>query len=357
MALNDVGARERSDAPLQTSPEQKIVQPTPEQRDTRGQTMREANRQGLSQDDVQVAVQVAVQGATAAVALRGASSAHAVGGDALIRQEDTRERDAAQRARTDAPSPLPADFAPSQQGLRDLRNPQHEGHHALCEMQYQARLFENQQQIPHGAHTQCLGASMLAFAVENQFHYSHVRLSKDQDTGQIQLEHARYGQPTQRFPADLAAMSSQPIEATSQRINEAVSRHNANPSPALERTHEQAQALSGYGFDDKVTFARIRSHTPGHISDDHVGVATLEAKKNGINANNIAQVSMVGDLIQIVKSGPDEKTVRIDVNTPAPPLQASIEATNTFNQQQTQALTQQQDNPTQDGQGRGPKMM
>ena len=224
-------------------------------------------------------------------------------------------------------------------------------------MQHRARLFETQQHIPHGPHTERLGAEMLAFAVENKFQYSNVRLVKDQDTGQIQLEHARYGHPTQRFPADLAAMSSQPIEATSQRINEAVSRHNAQPALALERTHEQAQAMSGYRFDDKVLFGFIRAGTPGHISDDHVALAARMAKENGINANNIARVSMVDDQIRMVKSGPDEKSVLVDVSKPAAPLQDSVNAVNTLNQQQAQVLAQQQDQPTQDGPGRGPKIM
>ena len=332
------------------------IERTSEQgRDVREQATREANRHGLSQDDVQQVAQAAVAGVTMRTPSSGGSSAgnaaRTAGGDADEAPQDRREP--AQVA--PAASPLPPDFAPSQQGLRDLRDPQHEGHHALGEMQYRARLFENQQHIPHGAHTERLGAEMLAFAVENRFHYSNVRLAKDQDTGQVQLEHARYGHATQRFPADLAAMSSQPIEATSQRINEAVSRHNGQPSPALERTHEQAQVLSGYAFGDKVLFGVIRSSTPGHISDDHVALATRMAKENSIDANNIARVSMVGDQIRTVRSGPDEKTVLVDVSKPAPPLQDSVSAVNTLNQQQAHVLAQQQDQPTQDGPDRGPK--
>ncbi len=342
-------------ADMTTAPH--AIERTSEQgREVREQATREANRQGLSQDDVQQATQAAVAGTT----MRGPSSGDATQTDERNRDQPPQDRrEPAQAA--PAASPLPPDFAPSQQGPRDLRGPQHEGHHALGEMQYRARLFENQQHIPHGAHTERLGAEMLAFAVENKLQYSDVRLVKDQDTGQVQLEHVRYGQPMQRFPADLAAMSSQPIEATSQRINEAVSRHNGQPSSALERTHAQAQALGGYAFDDKVLFGVIRRNTPGHISDDHVALATRMAKENGIDANTIARVSMVGDQIRMVRSGPDEKTVLVDVSKPAPPLQDSVSAVNTLNQQQAQAqaqtLAQQQDQPTQDGPGRSPKIM
>ncbi len=353
-----------------------------QQRDAREQAQREANRHGMSQDEVQQAV----QGATATIAMRGSSSANAADGDVTLRQDEApparqtqplpqaetlppppmrdtreedspRERESAQRARTDAPAPLPPDFAPSQQGPRDLRDPQHEGNDALREMQHRAKVFETQQHIPHGPHTERLGASMLQFAVENGLHYSDVRLAKHQDTGQIQLEHARYGPPTQRFPADMAVMSSQSIETTSQRINATVSPHNASPAPALERTRQQAQGLSEYAFDDKVLFARIRGGTPGHISDDHVALATREAKENGISANTIAHLSMVGDQIRMVRSGPDDKTVLVDVSQPAPSLRASVDAVNTLNQQQAQALAQAQNNPTQHDPGpKGPRL-
>ncbi len=353
LARSDVQARERSDAPTQASPEQTITQITPQERDVREQVAREVKRQGLSQDELQQAV----QGATITTAMRGASSAHAADLETPLRQDDARERESSQRARTDAPPPTATDCAPNQQSLRDLRDPQHEGNDALREMQHRAKMFETQQQIPHGPHTERLAASMLVFAVKNKLQYSDVRLAKNQDTGEIQVEHARYGHPTQRFAVDLAAMSSQPIEAISQRINETVSRHNSHAAPALERTHAQAQGLSGYAFDDKVMFAHIRSGTPGHISDDHVALATRVAKENGIDANKIARVSMVGDQIRMVRSGPDDKTVLVDVNQPAPPLQASVDAVNTLNQQQAQVLMQQQHQPTQDDPSHRPSMV
>lgn len=135
---------------------------------------------------------------------------------------------------------------------------------------------------------------------------------------------------------------------TSQKINEAVSRHNLAGTPALERTQTQAQALEAYTFEDKVTFAHIRGGTPGHISDDYIGAAVLLAKQHKMDANNIAQISMVGDQIRLQKSGPDGTAVVVDTNAPVPPLQASTEATNTFNQQQALVVAQQQNNPTQD---------
>jgi hypothetical protein len=333
----------------QAAPAHAIEHATAEQREAREQAQREANRAGFSQDATDDVVR------SAAPSMSGPGRRN---GKADDTEREPLEEASPKRTTngTDAeptvPAPVPPDFAPSQQGLRDLRNPNHEGHDAYREMQHRAQLFETQNGIPHGPHTERLGASMLAFAVENRLHYSQVSLEKNQDTGQVQLKHAKYGEPNQYFPADLASMSSQPIEATSQQINEAVSKHNANPAPALERTQEQAQALGAYSFEDKVMFARVRGGTPGHISDEHVGAAVLEAKRNGLDANNISQVSMVGDHIRIAKSGPDDRAVLVDVNAPAPSLQTSIEATNTVNQEQAlakqQALLQQQ-NPKPDG--------
>lgn len=241
---------------------------------------------------------------------------------------------------------VPPEFAPSQQGPRDIRDPQHEGNEAYREMQHKVKAFEAQQGIAYGPHSDRMAASMLAFSVEKGLHYSEVSLEKNQDTGQVQLAHTKYGEPAQKFDVDLGKMSSQPIEVSSQRINEAVSKHYGAPVPALERTREQAQGLGELSFDDKVMFARIRGGTPGHISDDHVAQAMVAAKKNGMDANSVGQVSMVGDQIRVADAGPAGRTAMVDVNSPTPPLQASVQEANTINQQQVlaqqQTISQQQ---------------
>jgi predicted ABC-type ATPase len=350
VALNDVRARGLTKgATEQAAPVHAIDQVSAEQRDAREQAQREANRLGLSQDETETAARAI------APSMSGPSARNGKLDDNPREQlEEASPKRATNGNGAEPTASVPLNFAPSQQGLRDLRDPQHEGNDALREMQHCAKLFETQNGIPHGRHSDLLGASMLAFAVENGFRYQNVSLEKNQDTGQVQLKHARYGEPTQYFEADLAKMSSQPIEVSSQRINEAVSKHNANPAPALERTQEQAQGLGELSPDIKVMFGRVRGGTPGHISDDHVMLATLEAKKAGMDANMIEHVSMVRDQIRVVRSGPDEKTVLVDVNSPAPPLQNSVKEANEVNQQQVlakqQALSQQQtQNPQPDG--------
>jgi predicted ABC-type ATPase len=350
VALNDVRARGLTKgATEQAAPVHAIDQVSTEQRDAREQAQREANRLGLSQDETQSAARAIAPSMSGPGARNGK-----LDDNPREQLEEASPKRATNGNGAEPTASVPLNFAPSQQGLRDLRDPQHEGNDALREMQHRAKLFETQNGIPHGPHSDLLGASMLAFAVENGFRYQNVSLEKNQDTGQVQLKHARYGEPTQYFEADLAKMSSQPIEVSSRRINEAASKHNANPAPALERTQEQAQGLGELSPDIKVMFGRVRGNTPGHISDDHVMLATLEAKKAGMDANTIEHVSMVRDQIRVARSGPDEKAVLVDVNAPAPPLQTSVKEANEVNQQQVlakqQALSQQQSqSPQPDG--------
>ena len=252
-------------------------------------------------------------------------------------------------------APLQPDFAPSLQQGRDLRDPQHEGDHAYCELQHKVAVFEARQHIPHGPHSNQLAASTLQFAVENNIHYSKLLFEKNQDTGQTQLRHWEYGHKDRHFDVDLGKMALQPIETSSQRVNAALSPHYGSTAPALERTHEQRQWMNALPLNDGVLFARVRGGTPGHTSDEHVMATTLELKKIGMDAASIGQVSMVGDHIRVAGAGEWGKTVMLDVSKPAPPLQDSVNAVTTFNQQQAQTLAQQQNQPTQDDPDRGPK--
>ena len=224
-------------------------------------------------------------------------------------------------------------------------------------MQHKVTVFEAQQHMPHGPHSNQLAASMLQFAVENDIHDSRLSLEKNQDTGQTQLRHWEYGHKDRHFDVDLGRMALQPIEASSQRVNAALSPHYGSAAPALERTKEQKQWMNALPLNDGVLFARVRGGTPGHIYDEHVMATTLELKKIGMDAASISQVSMLGDNLRVAGAGEWDKTVMMDVSKPAPPLQDSVNAVNTLNQQQAQTLAQQQDQPTQDGPGRGPKMV
>ena len=93
VALDEVRMRALGDdAPRQASPERTITQATPEERDAREQAQLEANRQGLSQEDTQQAIQAAAAGASA----RGISSA---GGTARATGQEREDAPQAQRER------------------------------------------------------------------------------------------------------------------------------------------------------------------------------------------------------------------------------------------------------------------
>lgn len=99
VALDEVRARALGDdAPRQVSPERTIAQATPEERDAREQAQREANRQGLSQEEVQQVVHAAAVGASARGMTREGSTARATGQELEDAPQAQREQVQAQTA-------------------------------------------------------------------------------------------------------------------------------------------------------------------------------------------------------------------------------------------------------------------
>jgi hypothetical protein len=79
------------------------------------------------------------------------------------------------------------------------------------------------------------------------------------------------------------------------------------------------------------------------------------------NAAQINSVVLIGDEIQVRGLGDYGKTLRVNLNDPAPSLQESVTTTNTLQQQhalaQQQSLAQKQDGPDKDDPGpKGPKL-
>ncbi len=260
---------------------------------------------------------------------------------------------------------LPPDFAPSLTRGPDLREPENPGHAAFRELRHRVAMHETRQGIPNGDHTERVAAALLQFAVENKVHYQSVYFEKDPQTGLTQLleRPAPFRSEGRRFDVDLGKLSAQPIEASSQGTNTAVSRHYVGPERAQvqeraqERTQEQAQALAGLSPADRTMFARIRVDTPGHVSDAHVMQAMVAAKDSGMgNLSGIGRVMMFGDSVRVTAAGEAGKSVMVDVTQPAPPLQASVDTAKVFDQQQTLLLAQQQNAPAQDEPGRGMRM-
>ncbi len=258
--------------------------------------------------------------------------------EAAMRQ--AREIDPPQAKRSeDVTRALPPGFAPAQSQSPDLREPSHPGHAAFNEMSHRARVFESQNGIPHGDHTDRFAAAALQVAVENKVPYQSVFFERDPATGRIHMLDRSNSAPyetARRIELDAAALSSQPIDFNSQRTNEAVSKHYAPAEQTIvsERTPQQAQALSGLSFDDQVMFGRIRRDLPGHIGDDHVMQAMAAAKRSDIrDAASVGGVMMLGDQIRVMGRGDAPPSAHVDVTQPAPKMETSLSNITTLNQQ------------------------
>lgn len=255
----------------------------------------------------------------------------------------------------DAPPPaLPPDFAPSRQQAPDVRNPEHPGHDAFRELRHKVSLYEARQGIPHGEHTERVAAALLQTAVENGIPPHKAQLAKDPATGQTHLLDRRdpfqSEQQCPRVAVDVMRMSSQPVDTSSQRLDQTVSRHDT-AAQAQQRTPQQSQALAALGLDDQMLFARIRRDLPGHVSDDHAALAMQRARQEGLrDAGNLGTVMMIGSEVYLRGHGEAAKDLKVDTTAAAPPPQATVDAVNMANQQKTPPSAQQQNHPTQDDQ-------
>lgn len=237
---------------VQASPERAITQATPEERDTREQAQREANRQGLSQDEVQ---QIA------------AAPTRSMGGgkrDDGLREQDTSRDDAQQkRAGNGQADPGIATPTPTPQSVRaaDPRDPDHSDH----------------------------------------------RLYKQIEAGVARID----------------ASTGRTFDQTSERL-----------------------AMS--------TLADAKA--AGITSADHIALNTA-----GKPQQDGSQISG-GTLLFVVQGrDPSDPAARRSVTDVAQaverPLEQSQQKIDAVNQQQAQALVQQQDQPTPDNPGRGPRTL
>jgi hypothetical protein len=269
------------------------------------------------------------------------------------------------------PASLPPDFAPSLSQGRDLRDPVHVGHEAFKEVCHRVRLDEVRNGVTPGPHSDCRAAATLQLAVENGVNASDIFFKHDKQAAKSWM--LDRGNPHQsenkcpRFAMNLREMSSQPIEVSSQRVNEVMSKHydSTEQTQALAQTpraQEQAQALEALNPQGQIAFARLRGELPAHVSDSIVGKALTTCGAEGLfNAAQINSVVLIGDEIQVRGLGDYGKTLRVNLNDPAPSLQESVTTTNTLQQQhalaQQQSLAQKQDGPDKDDPGpKGPKL-
>ncbi|WNH54288.1 XVIPCD domain-containing protein [Stenotrophomonas oahuensis] len=237
--------------------------------------------------------------------------------------------------------------APSPERLSDTRHPGNVEFQGVLQQVHHA---EAGQGIKPGPHSEKIAAALLAEGERHGVEITRVRIG---DRGQI--EGMAASNPYSEAAAvrvDSTAALKMTLEAHSREWTDARSSHLAQSSPVAERTAEQQPGISALSVADQGMFARIRQDVPGHIGDDQVMRALLDAKQARItDTDKVDKVMMSGDRIFIAGTVPGFRSVT-DVAQEAPPLQETVARVQEGNQQREQqvALEQQQQ------QERGPRM-
>ncbi|RRU11961.1 DUF2235 domain-containing protein [Stenotrophomonas sp. 278] len=231
--------------------------------------------------------------------------------------------------------------------LSDTRHP---GNAEFQRVLRQVHHAEAGQGIKSGPHSEKIAAALLAEGERQGVQISRVRIAE-----QGQIEGLSASNPYSEAAAvrvDSTAALKMTLEVHSREWADARSPHLAQSGPVVERTAEQQRGISALSIADQGMFARIRQDVPGHISDDQVMRALLDAKQARIaDVARIDKVMMAGDRIFIAGTVPGFRSVT-DVAQEAPPLQETVARVQESTQQREQqvALEQQQQ------QERGPRM-
>lgn len=96
--------------------------------------------------------------------------------------------------------------------------------------------------------------------------------------------------------------------------------------------------------NDQGMFEKIRNNSPARISDDHVGLAMLLAKKDGMtDSGKIGTVKAFDDTLWVMGATPGFR-VSVNGNEPAPPLKDTAQEAKALDQQQQLAQNTAQRN-------------
>ncbi|WNH53887.1 XVIPCD domain-containing protein [Stenotrophomonas oahuensis] len=246
----------------------------------------------------------------------------------------------------DGPAVEPQE-AKQPEGLSDTRHP---GNAEFQRVLQQVHHAEAGQGIKSGPHSEKIAAALLAEGERQGVEISRVRIG---DRGQIEgMAASNPYSDAAAVRVDSTAALKMTLEAHSREWTDARSPHLAQSSPVAERTAEQQPGISGLSVADQGMFRRIRQDVPGHIGDDQVMRALLDAKQARIaDVDRIDKVMMAGDRIFIAGTVPGFRSVT-DVAQEAPPLQETVARVQEGNQQREQQVALEQ----QHQQDRGPRM-
>lgn len=234
------------------------------------------------------------------------------------------------------------DAPPQTLNLHDMREPDHPGHRGYREILYRVGMFEAQNRIESGPHSEQLAASIAALAAREKLDPNQIFVEKN-EKGLIEMvARPRHGEPDsngRRIGINAAQLSSQPIGRSSMQLAQAFSSHYGSDAPAAERTRGQAEALGQLSANDRAIFDKIRAGAPPNVSDDTVAHAMLLAKRDGIDtADKLASVAMSGDRLCVMGTTPGFHAA-VDVTAQVPAMQETVRQTQTFDQEREQRLT------------------
>ena len=231
--------------------------------------------------------------------------------------------------------------------LSDTRHPGHAGFERVLQQVHHAEAGRG---ITPGPHSEKIAAALLTEGERHGVQIGRVRIG---ERGQIEgMAASNPYSEAAAVQVDSTAALKMTMEAHSRDWADARSPHLAQSSPVAERTAEQQRGISALPAADQGMFARIRQDVPGHVGDDQVMRALLDAKQARIaDVDRIDKVMMAGDRICIAGTVPGFRSVT-DVAQEAPPLQETLARVQEGNQQREQQVAFEQ----QQQQERGPRM-
>lgn len=112
-------------------------------------------------------------------------------------------------------------------------------------------------------------------------------------------------------------------------------------NPVVHPRHQgHAEGAVNQAHPDYALFNALKERLPSQLSDDMVGHVMLQAKLGGVlHADKIDMVAVVGDNAFIQGRMPGDRA-KVDMSGLAPPLQQSLEQSQSFDQSQVQQLAQ-----------------
>ncbi|MGO1002021.1 peptidoglycan-binding domain-containing protein [Lysobacter sp. CA196] len=107
--------------------------------------------------------------------------------------------------------------------------------------------------------------------------------------------------------------------------------------------------------EDQAMFDKIRQNVPAQVADEKVAQAMLQAKQNGIpDAGRIGRIGVVDGTLWIAGVVPGFHA-GVSTSEPAPPMQGTLRANQSFNQERDQQHAQNLAQHSQEDPSRGPR--